>query len=73
MVPTGLHEQDKEWYRHGYTSRIRNGTDRATRAGQGMVPTRLHEQDKEWYRQDIHALVSLWHKAVEVDGDYVEK
>jgi hypothetical protein len=31
------------------------------------------EQDKEWYRQGIHALVSRWRKAVEVDGDFVEK
>jgi hypothetical protein len=31
------------------------------------------EQDKEWYRQGIHTLVSGWRKAVEVDGDFVEK
>jgi hypothetical protein len=31
------------------------------------------EQDKKWYRQDTHALVSRWRKAVEVDGDLVEK
>jgi hypothetical protein len=37
MVLTGLHEQDKEWYWQGYMSRTRNGTDRATWAGQGMV------------------------------------
>jgi hypothetical protein len=32
-----------------------------------------HEQDNEWYQQDIHALVSRWRKAVEMDGDFVEK
>jgi hypothetical protein len=37
------------------------------------VKTWLHEQDKEWYRQGIHVLVSRWRKAVEVDGDFVEK
>jgi hypothetical protein len=31
------------------------------------------EQGKECYRQGIHALVSRWHKTVEVDGDFVEK
>jgi hypothetical protein len=29
------------------------------------------EQEKEWYRQRIHALVSRWRKAVEVDGELV--
>jgi hypothetical protein len=33
----------------------------------------LRRQDKSWYRQGIHALVPRWHKAVQVDGDYVEK
>lgn len=32
----------------------------------------LHDQDKIWYGLGIHALVSRWHKAVQVDGDYVE-
>jgi hypothetical protein len=36
------------------------------------VRTWLHEQGKEWYQQCIHALVSQC-KAVEVDGDFVEK
>jgi histone-lysine N-methyltransferase SETMAR len=39
----------------------------------GDVRTWPYEQDKEWYRQGIHALVSCWCKAVEVDGDFVEK
>jgi hypothetical protein len=33
----------------------------------------LCRQDKSWYRQGIHALVPRWRKAVQVDGDYVEK
>jgi hypothetical protein len=33
----------------------------------------LHRQDKSWYQQGIHALVPCWRKAVQVDGDYVEK
>jgi hypothetical protein len=30
-------------------------------------------QDSDWYKTGIHALVSRWRKAVEVDGDYVQK
>ncbi|KDR17168.1 hypothetical protein L798_08429, partial [Zootermopsis nevadensis] len=37
------------------------------------VRTWLRAQDKSWYRQGMHALVSRWRKAVQVDGDYVEK
>ena len=38
------------------------------------VRTRLREQETIWYREGMHALVvSLWRKAVDVDGDYVEK
>jgi hypothetical protein len=37
------------------------------------VRTCLHEQETSWYREGMHALVSRWHKAVDVDGDYVEK
>jgi hypothetical protein len=33
----------------------------------------LCRQDKIWYRQGIHALVPRWRKAVQADGDYVEK
>jgi hypothetical protein len=33
----------------------------------------LRRQDNSWYRQGIHALVPHWCKAVQVDGDYVEK
>jgi histone-lysine N-methyltransferase SETMAR len=33
----------------------------------------LPRQHKSWYRQGIHALVPRWCKAVQVDGDYVEK
>jgi hypothetical protein len=36
------------------------------------IRTWLHE-DKEWYLQRIHALVSRWGKAGELDGDLVEK
>jgi hypothetical protein len=35
--------------------------------------TWLREQETSWYREGMHALVSRWHKAVEVEGDYVEK
>jgi hypothetical protein len=37
------------------------------------VRTWLREQEKSWYREGMHALVSRWSKAVDVDGDYVEK
>jgi 23S rRNA maturation mini-RNase III len=37
------------------------------------VRTWLREQETSWYREGRHALVSRWHKAVNVDGDYVEK
>jgi hypothetical protein len=33
----------------------------------------LREQETNWYREGMHALVSRWRKAVDVDGDYVEK
>jgi hypothetical protein len=33
----------------------------------------LRRQDKSWYWQGIQALVPRWCKAVQVDGDYVEK
>jgi hypothetical protein len=33
----------------------------------------LRVQDLDWYKMGIHALVSRWCKAFEVDGDYVEK
>jgi hypothetical protein len=33
----------------------------------------LREQETSWYREGMHALVSRWRKAVDVDGDYVEK
>jgi hypothetical protein len=29
--------------------------------------------DTSWYREDMHALVSRWRMAVDVDGDYMEK
>ena len=35
--------------------------------------TWLREQETSWYREGMHALVSRWRKAVDVDGDYVEK
>ena len=33
----------------------------------------LLEQETSWYREGMHALVSRWRKAVDVDGVYVEK
>jgi transposase len=33
----------------------------------------LGGQDKSWYQQRIYALVPRWRKAVQIDGDYVEK
>jgi histone-lysine N-methyltransferase SETMAR len=33
----------------------------------------LRRQYKSWYRQGIYALVPRWRKAVQIDGDYVEK
>ena len=35
--------------------------------------TWLREQERSWYREGIHALASRWRKAVDLDGDYVEK
>ena len=37
------------------------------------VSTWLREQETSWYREGMHALVSRWRKAVDVDGDCVEK
>jgi hypothetical protein len=37
------------------------------------VRTCIREQETSWYREGMHALVSHWLKAVDVDGDYVEK
>ena len=37
------------------------------------VRTWLREQETSWYREGMHALVSRWRKAIDVDGDYVEK
>jgi len=37
------------------------------------VRTWLREQETSWYREGVHAPVSRWRKAVDVDGDYVEK
>jgi len=37
------------------------------------VRSRLREQERSSYREGMHALVSRWCKAVDVDGDYVEK
>jgi hypothetical protein len=33
----------------------------------------LRVQNSNWYKKGIGALVSYWLKAVEIDGDYVEK
>ena len=37
------------------------------------VKTWLRRQSTDFYRQGFHALVSRWRKAVEREGDYVEK
>ena len=37
------------------------------------VRTCLREQETDWYKEGMRALVSRWRKAVDVDGDYVEK
>jgi len=37
------------------------------------VRTWLCEQETRWYRENMHTLVSRWYKAVDVDGDYVQK
>jgi hypothetical protein len=35
--------------------------------------TWLRGQETSWYREGMHGLVSRWCRAVDVDGDYVEK
>jgi len=37
------------------------------------VRTWLCEQETSWCREGMRALVSRWGKAVDVDGEYVEK
>ena len=37
------------------------------------VRTWPREQETSFYREGVHALVSGWRKAVDVDGDYVGK
>ena len=37
------------------------------------VRTWLREEETSWYREGVHALVPCWRKAVDVDGDYMEK
>jgi histone-lysine N-methyltransferase SETMAR len=37
------------------------------------VRTWLREQERSWYREGMHALASHWHKAVDLEGNYVEK
>jgi hypothetical protein len=37
------------------------------------VRTWIRKQETSWYREGMHALVSHWLKAVNIDGDYVEK
>jgi len=37
------------------------------------VRTWLCEQKTSWYREGMHALVSRWRKAIDLDRDYVEK
>jgi hypothetical protein len=37
------------------------------------VRTWLREQETSWYREGMQTLVSCWCKAIDVDGDYVEK
>jgi hypothetical protein len=33
----------------------------------------LRELETSWYREGMHAFVTRWHKAVDLDGEYVEK
>jgi hypothetical protein len=37
------------------------------------VRTWLREQETSWYREGMHAHVSRWRKAVDLEGDYVKK
>jgi len=37
------------------------------------VRTWLRERESRWYREGMHALVLRWRKAVDIDGDYMEK
>jgi len=37
------------------------------------VRTWPREQETSWYREGMHALVSRWRKAVDAEGNYVEK
>ncbi|PSN57119.1 Mariner Mos1 transposase, partial [Blattella germanica] len=41
----------------------------------GDVRTWLRERERplEWYRAGIHALTKRWRKAIDLNGDYVEK
>jgi hypothetical protein len=49
--------------------------ERVKSSGSGETDTRtwLREQETSWYREGMHALVSRWRKAVDLNGDYVEK
>jgi hypothetical protein len=33
----------------------------------------LRKRPAKWYREGIHAVTSRWHKAIDSEGDYVEK
>jgi hypothetical protein len=33
----------------------------------------LQQRPAEWYREGIQALISQWRKAIDSEGDYVEK
>ena len=35
--------------------------------------TWLREQETSWFREGMHALVSRWRRAVDVEGDHVGK
>jgi len=37
------------------------------------VRTWQFEQETSWYKEGMRALVSRWRKAIDLDGDYVEK
>jgi hypothetical protein len=48
---------------------------KASRSGETeilAVRTWLREQETSWYREGVHALVSRWCKAIDLDGDFVE-
>jgi hypothetical protein len=59
-------------------STVGHWVQRVKTSGNGETEIRavrawLREQETSWCREGMHALVSRWRKAVDIDGDYVEK